>query len=421
MLEDDPTGPQLLVDAPVALRVDAPTIAAAAAAAATSSVVHILTNSRALSAQDAYQLTVEAASAALCAFPDADLLARGDSTLRGHPFEEYRAIRDVLQVPREPVLLLVPALPGAGRVTVDGVHLIEREGRRIPLHLTEYAHDGEFAYRDARLLQWIEDRSAGAFARTAGVEVPLERLRCEGPWAVHDALEAAASSGRLSACVPDAETADDLEIIASGFRRARASGVPVVVRCAPALAAVLAGQQASGLLASVRCRRGVLVVSGSYLPMSARQVARLRERYPGALVELDVEQVLRQPEREVDSLAETVRALLTRDRIAVLATPPLPDYRLESLEVGSRVAAAMAGVVARVRASADLFVFKGGVTSAICLREGIGAAFGIVRGPVLPGVALWELHGAPGPCLVVPGNVGTEMTLLELVEQALAV
>src|SRR4029077_2099967 len=99
-----------------------------------------------------------AASAARAAFPDARLLLRGDSTLRGHVYEEYDAARTALGHPGGAVpLLLVPAFPAAGRVTVDGVHLLERDGARVPLHDTEYATDGALAYADARLAQWADD------------------------------------------------------------------------------------------------------------------------------------------------------------------------------------------------------------------------------------------------------------------------
>src|SRR5206468_11139000 len=102
---------------------------------------------------------------------------RGDSTLQAHLLEEYLAVRDVAFPGRTPPLLLVPALPYAGRITVGGVHLLERDGRRIPLHETEFAADPSFAYDDARLLQWAEDRSGGLFARAAGREIHLDELR----------------------------------------------------------------------------------------------------------------------------------------------------------------------------------------------------------------------------------------------------
>ena len=74
-------------------------------------------------------------------------------------------------------LLLVPALPAAGRVTIGGVHMLERDGERVPLDRTEYARDGALAYSDADLGRWAEERSGGRFVAGEAVTIPLERLR----------------------------------------------------------------------------------------------------------------------------------------------------------------------------------------------------------------------------------------------------
>ena len=58
------------------------------------------------------------ARASLDGVPDAAVVLRGDSTLRGHLLEEYLGLRDVVTPSGWPVLLLVPALPSAGRITI---------------------------------------------------------------------------------------------------------------------------------------------------------------------------------------------------------------------------------------------------------------------------------------------------------------
>ena len=134
--------------------------------------------------------------------PTPRLVLRGDSTLRGHLLEEYLGVRSVVAPGRWPVLLLVPALPAAGRITVDGVHLFVRDGVPTPLHETEYANDGVFAYASARLLDWAEERSDGLFRAGDGAELSLAALRAGGPAVVSDALcelERARPSGRLRA------------------------------------------------------------------------------------------------------------------------------------------------------------------------------------------------------------------------------
>lgn len=81
-------------------------------------------------------LVSDAARVAREAAADARVVLRGDSTLRGHLLEEYLVVRSVVAPGRWPVLLLVPALPAAGRITIDGVHLFVRAGVPTPLHET---------------------------------------------------------------------------------------------------------------------------------------------------------------------------------------------------------------------------------------------------------------------------------------------
>ena len=65
-----------------------------------------------------------------------------------------------------------------------------------------------------------------------------------------------------------------------------------------------------------------------------------------------------------------------------------------------------------------MLVAKGGITSAVTLREGVGAAEAEVIGPVEPGVSRWTARwpdGSPLDYLVVPGNVGDDELLARLV------
>ena len=89
-----------------------------------------------------------------------------------------------------------------------------------------------------------------------------------------------------------------------------------------------------------------------------------------------------------------------------------------SLGAGELIAAGLAQVVAGVRPRPSLLVAKGGITAAVTLREGVGAAEADVVGPVEPGVSLWKARWPDGSelaYLVVPGNVGDDDLLARLV------
>lgn len=417
VLDDDPTGVQTLAGVRVLLSWDAERVRAAADG---RPAVHLITNTRALEPSRVRPLVHEAARTVIDAVPDACLVLRGDSTLRGHLREEYLGVRDVVASGAWPVLLLVPALPSAGRVTVDGVHLVVRDGGRVPVSETEFARDGPFTYSSARLLDWAEERSHGLFRASRGREVRLAELRGEGGIAVSRAIAELDGVGEPAALVVDAETTDDLGIVAAGYADAVADGAGVIVRCAPAFAGVVSGTAAEAAAELPPAGESVLVVCGSYVEQTTRQLARLLAAQPDALVEADVLALA-----DGDLAAESARLVtatslrLGHDGVAVLATPRSRPSGTTSFAAGERIALGLAKVVASLRPRPPVVVVKGGITSAFVLREGIGAEEAEVLGPVAPGVSRWAAEwpdGEPVDYLVVPGNVGEDDLLERLVD-----
>ncbi len=413
VLDDDPTGTQAMADTPVLLEWDAERLVAAASG---SRAVHLLTNSRALAPDRAYAVVRRAADTAAEALGTPRLLLRGDSTLRAHLLEEYLAVRDARFGGRPVPLLLVPALPAAGRVTIGGVHLIERDGVRIPLHATEYAQDGDFAYSNASLVAWADERSSGRLRADDGREIHLAELRSTDSAVVRDAL--VDLQGQAAVVAPDAETIGDLETIAAGLRSAEADGAEVVVRSAPTFAGVLAGNLARGPARAPRGRR-VLVVCGSYVPTTTRQLTALVDRHPGSLVEVDVLKLDSAGRAsEAERAAREAESRLDGAGLAVLATPRDRPAAASTLAAGERIAESLAGIAGAIRAP-DVVVAKGGITSAVTARVGFGAASARCVGPLVDGVALWSLDRPGGsvlPFVVFPGNVGSDSALLEVVE-----
>jgi uncharacterized protein YgbK (DUF1537 family) len=418
VLDDDPTGTQAVAGVPVVLAWDPAVIRAAAATSSTA--IHLLTNSRAYPPEQAYELVRAASAATVEALAGPRFVLRGDSTLRAHLHEEYLALCDEAYPGRTPPLLLVPALPAAGRITVGGVHYLVRDGRRVPLHETEYARDPGFAYRDARLLQWAEDRSAGFFERASGREVNLKRLRSGGAAAIADALLELTHAGRPAVCVPDATSLDDLALIAEGLGLAEAAGAEIVVRSAPTFVGVASGALATECARPPAPGAGVLVLCGSYVPSTTRQLENLIKAYPRSLVEVDVVALTSHGRKaEIDRAGGEAARLLALDGLAVVATQRERPLELGDFASGQRVATGLAEVVGRIEPQPGVVLAKGGITSAVTARHGLAAQTGSVVGPLVDGVALWHLHlrrGEKIPFVVFPGNVGDAGTLLEVVE-----
>ena len=408
VLDDDPTGTQAVTGVPVVLDVDEDLLRRVAEGAR---AVHVLTNVRALAPAAAERLTFAAAGAAQAALPGSRIVLRGDSTLRGHVLEEVRAVTRAAFDGVVPVLLLVPALPAAGRITVGGVHWLATDGDRRPLHETEFARDGTFAYRSSRLLAWAQERTGGLLVAADGTEVELDRLRAGGAGAVRDAILRAGATGRPAACAPDAETLDDLRTIAAGLVGAEDVGARVLVRCAPTFAGVLSGTLAAGPVPAPRAGDGgVLVVCGSYVSGTTRQLEHLRETLGVEPIEPDVRAFASpgEADREAERVAARAGAALAEGRLALVATPRVRLAELTSLDAGARIARGLGDVVARLRRLPDVLVAKGGITSQVVLARGLGAREARVAGPVATGVALWDVtaRGRALSYLVFPGNVG---------------
>jgi uncharacterized protein YgbK (DUF1537 family) len=420
VLDDDPTGTQACADVRVLLRWDGDEIARALRSRVRA--IHLLTNSRAVHPARARAITCDATRAALAAAPAARLLLRGDSTLRGHVLEEYLGVEEARgSAGKESVLLLVPALPAAGRFTLGGIHWMRDASGAVPLDETEYARDGGFTYSSSWLLRWLEDRSDGYWRARAGASLSLGELRHGGPEAVRAALHRAAAHG--GGCVPDAMTDADLAIIAAGLRLAESDGVPITVRCAPAFAAEVSGTRARRLVPIEPSCGGTLMICGSYVAATTGQLERLTAARPDTLVEVRIPELAAEDPRvasaEVARVARAASARIAIGGFAIVATPRTRPPDMRNLSVGRRIVRNLARIAEAVRPRPDVLLAKGGITSHVTLESGVGATEADVVGPIAPGVGLWAAawpDGTPLRYVVLPGNVGDDDLLISVVD-----
>ncbi|HEY0698826.1 MAG TPA: four-carbon acid sugar kinase family protein [Micromonospora sp.] len=404
IIDDDPTGTQAVSDIEVILRPDRAAFDDFFASARRSTFV--LSNSRALPEPAAVELvggiarTVD--TAARAAGRPLTLVLRGDSTLRGHVFAEIDAV-----APGTPVLF-VPAFLDGGRFTRDGVHYLRTPAGPVPVSDTEFARDPDFGYRSDNLSDWVREVSGG---RRHPVPVPLATLRGQGPDAVAEALLAA---GPDAVVVPDCVSEADVLAIAVGLLRAQARGASVVVRCAASLAAALAGLSTRRVEHIDLPSTGrVLVACGSYTAASTRQLRAL-----GGLWRQRVEISLGPAAGDDSRLADLVRERITRGGRALLATDRVPGHADFPAAPGLLMDTLVA-TVRRLATQVDLVVAKGGITSARLATDALGATGARVRGQVLAGVPVWSLHTPQGSrsFVVVPGNVGTDHTLRDILRR----
>lgn len=437
--DDDPTGTQSVRDLPVltswedadldwALAQDAPAI-------------YVVTNTRSLAPELAGARVREVAERTLAAARRAGkqvtMVARGDSTLRGHHPLEIDTIAAVMTEAGEgaaDLTVLIPAFPAAGRVTVYGVHYYLTGGEAIAVGDSEFARDATFGFASSSLPAWVEEKTGGAIRAEDVVTVPVERVRGSSPSEI-DALFTDLPAG--SVVTPDVASENDLKAIARAVRAAERAGRRVVLRVGPPFARAYIGQQPAEPLAASELpvpadlpeARGGLIVVGSHVDLTQRQLAELRARRPGVPVfEVEVAAVAAGgPQRQLhlDATVAAVTDALTRGDAILQTSRTLirGTDADDSLRIARDVSAAMSEVVARtIDAVRPRFVIaKGGITSSDTARYGLSIRRAQVIGSLFPGlVSVWLPDGGPAdgvPYIVFAGNVGDDRSLADAVDR----
>ena len=173
-----------------------------------------------------------------------------------------------------------------------------------------------------------------------------------------------------------------------------------------------------------------LIVVGSHVGLTTRQLDQLRGK--GQIIELELDvptllddsarddhvsgvaaeaaKVLRESESDSDIVIRTSRTLVKGTDAA------------DSLHIARTVSASLVGTVREIVAQVrPAFVLaKGGITSSDTATEGLGIRRAWCRGTMLPGiVSMWEPVSGPAqgiPYIVFAGNVGDDQALATVAE-----
>lgn len=434
VLDDDPTGTQSVSDLPVltAWEVDDFRWAFDTGKPA----VYVMTNSRSLSPADAERVNREIVAAALEAAGEEPVafVSRSDSTLRGHfPLEPNTIAEEVLAATGRGVdgIVVVPAFGDAGRITVDGVHYAgSKEAGFTPVGETEFARDATFGYRSSRLADWVEEKTEGQIPASDVILIDLTTLRSDRDRTV-ELLRSAADSRVI---VVDIVEEEDLRLLSLALIKAEAVGSRFIYRVGPPFARARIGQSVHPPLTldEIRASRGDrrvadggLVVVGSHVDLTTRQLNFLREQAKPAEFEIEVAKVVDPAARDahVADIASRAAEALDHGTAVVRTSRTLVTGADgdESLNISRLVSASVVEVVQRVLAANPprFVVAKGGITSSDVATRGLGFRHAIVIGPMLPGiVSLWSGQDGPAagiPYVVFAGNVGGAESLSDVV------
>lgn len=444
VLDDDPTGTQSVADLPVLTRWEAEDFIWAYGEG--KPAVYVLTNTRSLDPAEAAARNEEVVRNALEAATQlgSDLrvsfVSRSDSTLRGHyPLEPDVVAATVADSSGEVTdgVVIIPAFPDAGRVTIGGAHYMRADGDSLtPVAETEFARDATFGFTNSELPKYVEEKSGGRFSADDVIVLDLNIIRAGSgtndpgvsAMAIADAIDGATESTPI---VADIVTENDLRALSLGLAEAERRGKRLLYRVGPPFMRARIGQDIRSPLTTDEAFAGTnpstaggLIVVGSHVGVTTRQLNVLTSEHSAArIVEIDVERLLTDDaDRYLDEVVDDVTTALDGADVIVHTSRLLvrTDDPAESLRIARTVSAAVVDVVNRtLKAFPPRFVIaKGGITSSDVAAHGLEIRHAIVRGPMLPGiVSLWAPVDGPAkgiPYIVFAGNVGDDRSLAEV-------
>jgi uncharacterized protein YgbK (DUF1537 family) len=428
VLDDDPTGSQAVHDVQVVTVTDEDAYEPAFEGVA--GTCFVLTNTRSLDEADAVALNDQVARGLLDAGGRlggrVQLVSRSDSTLRGHVMAEVTALQEVQRSVTGrgfDGVLLAPAFLEAGRLTAGDIHWARVSGSLVPVGETEFAGDATFGYSASNLRDFIIEKSGGALSPGQVLSLSLTDIRAGGPERVAGLLSGVRDGQWV---VVNATEYSDLDTVALGMLLAEQAGRSILFRTGPSFVRSLAGMGPKAPLrgAELGSHAGHgLVVVGSHVGQTSRQLAALRARGGVTEVELDVPALLG-GEDVVRRAADAVAGALSQSDVVLYTSRTLVRGRDrdDSLAIARTVSAALARVVRDALAAGPAWVVaKGGITSHDVAAGGLGLRRAEVAGQLFPGVisVFRPLDAAPAalgkPYVVFAGNVGDDDTLADVV------
>jgi uncharacterized protein YgbK (DUF1537 family) len=257
--------------------------------------------------------------------------------------------------------------------------------------------------------------------------VSITDLRNRGPQAVTDVLMTV-SGGRC--CVVNAASYRDLEVFVQGLLPAEARGKRFLYRTAASFVQVRTGISPRPLLAPADLKMapvgGGLIVVGSYVPRSTRQVNALLFTTDMSRVEINVNALLddRRRDDEIRQVAKKADQTLQQGKDMLLFTGRQLVTGKDSesdLHIGQKISQGLIDIVQGIQTAPRYILAKGGITASDMATRALNVKKALVLGQILPGVPVWQLgvesRFAKMPYIVFPGNVGDEHALVKVVQQ----
>ncbi|KAJ6760063.1 ALDOLASE-RELATED [Salix purpurea] len=302
VLDDDPTGTQTVHDIEVLTEWSVESLVEKLRKK--PKCFFILTNSRSLSSEKASALIKDicgnlSVAAKSVENIDYTVVLRGDSTLRGHFPEEADAV----------------------------VSLLDSDWL-VPAGDTEFARDASFGYKSSNLREWVEEKTRGRIPASSVSSISINLLREGGPDAVCDTL---CNLQKGSTCIVNAASERDMAVFSAGMIQAELRGKSFLCRTAASFVSTRIGiiPKAPILpkdLGINKERKGGLIVVGSYVPKTTKQVEELKLQCGHFLKKLEVSvdklamKSLEEREEEINRVAEMANLFLGASKDTLIMT-----------------------------------------------------------------------------------------------------
>ena len=358
---------------------------------------YILTNTRAMTRQEAERVTREAMETVVSVNEDFGyrliIVSRSDSCLRGHFPLETDVMRQVLEEHGYPVFPKTPFCPAfieAGRVTIDGVHYMKDGERLVPVSETEFARDNVFSYHTSVLRDYIEEKGANP-----------------------DDYE-----------IVSAQSYEELHRWWDGFTTSQSPLThrhALVIRSSSSLPKVIAGLPDEqplldkSILSPLSSLHSPLYIIGSHVQKTTRQLEQLLQEPGTCGVEVDVQRILDDAEPLMQETLQTIRQIAD-EHLAPVVYTSRQEIRLDDADkrqlLGQQVSDFLVDIVRRMPYTPSYLVGKGGITSHDILTKGLGIRSARVLGQIVSSVPC--VMGPQFPYIIFPGNVGDDRSLREV-------
>lgn len=432
VLDDDPTGTQTVHDIEVLTEWSVESLVEQFRKK--PECFFILTNSRSLSSEKASALIKDICgnlSIAAKSIENIDytVVLRGDSTLRGHFPEEADAAVSLLG--EMDAWIICPFFLQGGRYTIKDIHYVADSDWLVPAGDTEFARDASFGYKSSNLREWVEEKTRGRIPASSVSSISINLLRKGGPDAVCDTL---CNLQKGSTCIVNAASDRDMAVFSAGMIQAELRGKSFLCRTAASFVSTRIGiiPKAPILpkdLGKNKERKGGLIVVGSYVPKTTKQVEELKLQCGHFLKKLEVSvdklamKSLEEREEEINRVAEMANLFIgaCKDTLIMTSRELITGKTAsESLEINFKVSSALVEIVRRISTRPRYILAKGGITSSDLATKALEAKCAKVVGQALAGIPLWQLGPEsrhPGvPYIVFPGNVGDSKALADVVK-----